>query len=83
METDHHHNNHSIGPDNLNRAFITGIVLNASFTAIEFIAGFANNSLALISDASHNLSDVGSLLLSLIGFKLAQKAGYRKIHLWL
>jgi len=78
METDHHHHNHPVSPDNLNRAFIAGIVLNASFTAIEFMAGFANNSLALISDASHNLSDVGSLLLSLIGFKLAQKAATEK-----
>ena len=46
---------------------------------------FKINSLALISDASHNLSDVASLGISLIGIILAQKAsthsltyGYKK-----
>ena len=49
------------------------------------MVGFSVNSLALISDASHNLSDVASLVISLIGMKLAHKAatqlytyGYKK-----
>jgi cobalt-zinc-cadmium efflux system protein len=37
---------------------------------VEFIAGLASNSLALISDAGHNLSDVASLALALGAFKL-------------
>jgi cobalt-zinc-cadmium efflux system protein len=71
--------------ENINRAFYIGIILNIAYTAIEFIVGYLNNSLALISDASHNLSDVASLVISLIGMKLAQKAathtytyGYKK-----
>ena len=55
------------------------------FTIIEFVVGYLNNSLSLISDATHNLSDVASLIISLIGMKLAQKAatltytyGYKK-----
>jgi len=82
------HLGHNHGPLNLggiNRAFYIGIVLNTAFTIIEFIVGYLNNSLALISDASHNLSDVASLIISLIGMKLAQKAatltytyGYKK-----
>ncbi len=82
------HEGHSHGPQNLegiNRAFYIGIFLNTLYTAIEFIVGYANNSLALIADASHNLSDVASLIISLIGMKLAQKAatlaytyGYKK-----
>lgn len=74
-EHDHHHH-HDHGPQNLsglNVAFFVGIGLNALFTVLEFIYGYVYNSLALISDATHNLSDVASLILSLLGMKLAQK----------
>lgn len=69
----------------LNRAFIWGIVLNLAFVVIEFAAGFVTGSLALVSDAGHNLSDVASLALSLVAFRLAKVKssqqytyGYRK-----
>lgn len=86
---DHNHSHaHSHGApalENINRAFYIGIVLNSIFTTIEFVVGYQTNSLALIADASHNLSDVMSLIISLIGMKLAQKAstklytyGYKK-----
>jgi cobalt-zinc-cadmium efflux system protein len=42
------------------------------FVVIEIIAGFITNSLALFTDAGHNLIDVGSLLLSLLAFRLAK-----------
>ncbi|NNC69434.1 MAG: cation transporter, partial [Flavobacteriaceae bacterium] len=77
MSTHNHDTHHHHGPTDLsqiNRAFYIGIVLNAAFTAIEFIYGFIHNSLALIADATHNLSDVASLIISLIGLKLTQKA---------
>ncbi len=82
----HHHHEHSISSlESINRAFYIGIGLNGMFTIIEFVVGYLNNSLALIADATHNLSDVFSLLISLIGMKLAQKAataaytyGYKK-----
>ncbi|MDO4773027.1 MAG: cation diffusion facilitator family transporter [Bacillota bacterium] len=71
--------------DAVNRAFYIGIALNLIFTIVEFIIGYSTNSLALLADASHNLSDVASLLISLIGLKLAQKVsnsmytyGYKK-----
>lgn len=88
MAADNHEGHHHHGPSDLsqiNRAFYIGIFLNAAFTAIEFIYGFLHNSLALIADATHNLSDVASLIISLIGLKLTQKAatklytyGYKK-----
>lgn len=80
-----HHHHHKIDLKQINRLFIVGIVLNLTFVAIEFVSGFISNSLALISDAGHNLSDVASLALALGAFKLlAVKAtekftyGYRK-----
>ncbi|PIY08834.1 MAG: cation transporter [Flexibacter sp. CG_4_10_14_3_um_filter_32_15] len=75
---DHNHTGHSHehapkSLENINSAFYIGIVLNIIFTAIEFIYGYSTDSLALLSDATHNLSDVGSLILALVGMKLARK----------
>ncbi|MEP7142445.1 MAG: cation transporter, partial [Ferruginibacter sp.] len=86
MASDHsHHHHHTVDPVNMNTAFIIGIVLNLAFVIIEVIAGFYNHSLSLLSDAGHNLADVGSLALSLLAFKMLKiKAtekytyGYRK-----
>jgi cobalt-zinc-cadmium efflux system protein len=80
-----HNHTHTPKLTNLNRAFIIGIVINALYVIIEFSAGFYYNSLSLISDAGHNLSDVAALALALLAFRLAKvKAndkftyGYRK-----
>ncbi|MEO6547504.1 MAG: cation diffusion facilitator family transporter [Ferruginibacter sp.] len=69
----------------MNTAFVVGIVLNLAFVIIEAIAGLVTHSLSLLSDAGHNLADVGSLALSLLAFKMLKvKAtekytyGYRK-----
>lgn len=66
----HHDHAHTHLPDRLGRAFLIGIVLNLVFVAVEFGAGLWLDSVALISDAGHNLSDVVSLVLSLIAFRL-------------
>jgi len=80
-----HNHSHTPKVTNINRAFIIGIVINLLFVVIEFGAGFYYNSLSLISDAGHNLSDVAALALALLAFRLAKvKAndkftyGYRK-----
>ncbi len=71
-----HSHDHSIASlDSINKAFYIGIGLNLIFTIIEFVVGYMTDSLALLADASHNLSDVASLVISLVGLKLAQKAG--------
>jgi cobalt-zinc-cadmium efflux system protein len=57
----------------LKKAFIVGITLNLAFVAIEAIAGWWLNSVALLSDAGHNLSDVVSLALALLAIKLATR----------
>jgi cobalt-zinc-cadmium efflux system protein len=65
--------------------FLIGIGLNLAFVLAEVIAGFANNSMALLTDAGHNLSDVASLAISLVAFWMAKKKstavftyGYKK-----
>ena len=61
MTHDHHHDH---APANFNRAFAIGIALNAVFVAIEAFYGWRVNSLALLADAGHNLSDVAGLVLA-------------------
>lgn len=73
MPPHHDHAGHTHGLpalDHLNRAFLLGITLNLVFVAVEFAAGLWLDSMALISDAGHNLSDVVSLVLALLAFKL-------------
>lgn len=69
MSHEHHHQ-HEVS--SLNKAFMIGICLNTAFVVAEFIAGFWYNSLGLISDAGHNLSDVVSLVLAMLAFRLAK-----------
>ncbi|MDP4290671.1 MAG: cation diffusion facilitator family transporter [Bacteroidota bacterium] len=80
-----HHHHSSLNLTDLNRAFMIGIIINALYVVIEFMAGLYYNSLSLISDAGHNLGDVASLALALLAFRLAKASandkftyGYRK-----
>ena len=59
-----HEHDHAHAPANFNRAFAIGIVLNIVFVAIEAFYGWRVNSLALLADAGHNLSDVAGLVLA-------------------
>ena len=68
----HHHHHHAPTLTNLNRAFLIGIGLNSVFVIIEVIAGFTTNSLALLTDAGHNLADVAALVLSLVAYRLSK-----------
>jgi len=58
-----HHHEHHAAPD-YNRAFAIGVALNVTFVVIEAYYGAVADSLALITDAGHNLSDVLGLLLA-------------------
>ena len=68
----HHHHDHAPRLDHLNAAFIWGIILNSAFVVIEAVMGFVSHSLSLLTDAGHNLSDVASLALALLAFKLTK-----------
>lgn len=70
-----HHHHHHINPGagkSVDSILIICIILNLAFVAVEAAIGFVGNSLGLLSDAGHNLSDAFSLLLSLIAVKLAK-----------
>ncbi len=65
----HHHHAHAI--EKLSTIYIVAVALNLAFVIVEAVAGFIGNSLGLLSDAGHNLSDVFSLLLAMVALKLA------------
>ena len=66
-----HEHNHA--PANFNRAFIVSVTLNSAFVVIEATYGILANSLALLADAGHNLSDVLGLILAWIASVLARR----------
>ncbi|MEI9934797.1 MAG: cation diffusion facilitator family transporter [Ferruginibacter sp.] len=81
----HHHHHHAVAPTNVTTPFVIGIILNFLFVLIEVFTGLYIHSLSLLSDAGHNLADVGALALSLLAFRLLKVKsndrftyGYRK-----
>jgi cobalt-zinc-cadmium efflux system protein len=70
---DHDHSHgHESAPGH-GRAFAIGVALNLGFVAIEAVYGILANSMALLADAGHNLSDVLALLLAWGASILAQR----------
>lgn len=59
---EHHH-----APKDFSFAFALGITLNLGFVAVEAFYGWRVDSLALLADAGHNLSDVAGLMLAWAG----------------
>lgn len=69
----HAHNHDDTHPaSSINRAFVVGIILNSIYVVVEAAWGFMSGSLALLSDAGHNLGDVATLLLALFAIKLGE-----------
>jgi cobalt-zinc-cadmium efflux system protein len=64
----HHHH------DDFTHAFAVGILLNVAIVAVEAFFGFLSNSMALLADAGHNLSDVLSLVVGWAGAVMAKRS---------
>ncbi|MGM9910641.1 MAG: cation diffusion facilitator family transporter [Lacticaseibacillus absianus] len=59
--------------DQSSKRYLWVTVLNVIITAAEFIGGFLSGSLALLSDALHNLSDVASIILAFVANLISKK----------
>lgn len=77
---DHGHGSpgHVHAPKDFGRAFAIGITLNVAFVVVEGAAGIFYDSMALLADAGHNLSDVLGLLIAWAGATLAKRAPSRR-----
>lgn len=79
MSNTHGHDRHMHGaghahvPSDFGRAFAIGIALNLTFVIVEFIYGVLGNSVALMADAGHNLSDVLGLAIAWIASVLGKR----------
>jgi cobalt-zinc-cadmium efflux system protein len=67
---DHNHDHHSF---TFNQRFSIAVGLNLFYVVVEAYFAFSSNSLALLSDAAHNLADVVGMLIPWSAFWLAQK----------
>ena len=82
----HHHHHH--GHTEEGRKLLITVLLNLAITIAEFIGGIFSNSLALISDAFHNLGDTVAILITYITEKISRRAsdekhtfGYKRIQI--
>ncbi|HEX2409640.1 MAG TPA: cation diffusion facilitator family transporter [Solirubrobacteraceae bacterium] len=69
---DHHHH-HGVSADADSRKLALALALIAGFMCVEVVVGIAADSLALLSDAAHMLTDAGALALSLVAIRLARR----------
>ena len=60
---------------------ITGIILNILLSIFKLIVGLISNSISIVSDAVNNITDAGSSVVTMIGFKMSQKK-VDKNHPW-
>ena len=65
---------HVHAPANFGPAFAIGIALNSAFVIVEGLFGYVSNSMALVADAGHNLSDVLGLVVAWAAAILSKRA---------
>lgn len=71
---DHRHaHQHAVDRDTDRRYLVGALALIAGYMVVELVVGILANSLALISDAGHMLTDAGALALALIAVRLARR----------
>ncbi len=68
-----HHNHHDMNRVGNKSGLIIALTLTAAIMIIEFFGGLITNSLALLSDSGHMLSDTSSLTLSLVAMYFATR----------
>lgn len=78
MEHDH---NHSHSHSANKKTLTISLIIITAYMAIEVVGGLITNSLALLADAGHMLSDAVSLFIALIAFTFSNKvADYGKTY---
>jgi cobalt-zinc-cadmium efflux system protein len=69
----HEHHHHGVAPDADRRRLAAALALILAFMVAEVVAGLLADSLALLSDAAHMLTDAASLALALLAARLAAR----------
>ncbi len=74
----HHHHHHHYHPERSGRNLLVSIALNILITLAQAVGGIISGSLALLSDALHNFSDVLSLIISYLANRITRKKASSK-----
>ncbi|HPE69480.1 MAG TPA: cation diffusion facilitator family transporter [Thermotogota bacterium] len=69
---EHHHHHHFSDASSEKKLWFS-VLLNFSITAAEIVGGIFSHSLALLSDALHNLTDTSSMLVSLFAIRVSRR----------
>jgi cobalt-zinc-cadmium efflux system protein len=84
MEHDHHHHHKDISGKNL----LISSLLNLAITIVEIAGGLISNSLAILSDALHNLGDTSAVFIAYMAHLISRKGrtskktfGYKRIEI--
>jgi cobalt-zinc-cadmium efflux system protein len=84
----HHHHNRDAEPDVSQRNLLVSAILNLGITVAEIAGGFISNSLALLSDALHNLGDTSAIIIAFFANRISKKDysdkktfGYKRIEI--
>src|SRR6516164_9006193 len=70
-----HDHGHAHPHQSTGKVLVVSLILTVGFVVGEAIAGFYSHSLALLSDAVHNLTDAAGLVLAGIGFVMQSRPG--------
>jgi cobalt-zinc-cadmium efflux system protein len=91
MSHSHHHDNHRHEPStggNTGKNLLLSVVLNFIVTIAEVAGGIISNSLALLSDALHNLGDTSALFIAYLANRISKRDntdkktfGYKRIEI--
>lgn len=74
MEHAHHHTHAEPGTENSRRRLVIALFLTAGYMVVEAVGGYLFNSLALLADSGHMLSDVMALGLSWLALQIGQRS---------
>ncbi|MEH7385082.1 cation diffusion facilitator family transporter [Bacillus sp. JJ1521] len=74
----HHHHHYDEVREGNKKGLLIALIITTGIMLLEFFGGLITNSLALLSDSGHMLSDASSLLLSLIAFWFATRPASAK-----
>src|SRR5690348_1056874 len=73
MGAEHHGHDHGVRPDADRRWLLVALAVITGFMAAEVVIGLLADSLALLSDAAHMLTDAGAIVLALVAMRLAAR----------
>lgn len=78
----HHHNksNHHVHHHGIVKDLKIALILNASFTILEFFGGIWTNSIAILSDAVHDLGDTIIIIFAILLERLSDRPGDDKFQ---